>query len=71
MLLPGGRKKGAKAPHQFWLALITERDTGVPVYYQIITQADQESESLEEVLPNLLAKVAAMGIERQGPDHCF
>ncbi|MFZ5453035.1 MAG: IS1634 family transposase [Thermodesulfobacteriota bacterium] len=58
-----GKRKGAKAPHQFWLALITERATGVPIYYQIITKAIQESKSLETVLKNMLAKIADMGIE--------
>ncbi|MDD2900940.1 MAG: hypothetical protein PHU44_00725 [Syntrophales bacterium] len=58
-----GKRKGAKAPHQFWLALITERSTGVPIYYQIITKAIQESESLEPVFKNMLAQVEDMGIE--------
>ncbi|OGP70020.1 MAG: hypothetical protein A2Z73_00090 [Deltaproteobacteria bacterium RBG_13_60_28] len=60
---PGGRRKGVKAPHQFKLALITERETGVPLYYQTIPQSLQEREFLEQVLNNLLAKVAAMGIK--------
>lgn len=60
---PAGQRKGTKAPHQFWLALVTERATGVPIYYQIITRAIQEKESLEPVFDNLLAKVKGMGIE--------
>ncbi len=60
---PGGRSKGAKAPHQFWLALITERTSSIPVYYQIFTQALPENESLGPLLNNLQAKVSAMGIE--------
>jgi transposase len=60
---PIGKRKGTKAPHQFWLALITERATGVPIYYQIITNAIQKSESLEPVFQNLLAKIKEMGIE--------
>ena len=62
---PAGKRKGVKAPHQFWLALITERSTGVPVYYQIITKAIQESASLEPILNNMLAQVKDMGIEVQ------
>ena len=58
-----GKRKGAKAPHQFWLALITERSTGVPIYYQIITKAIQNSESLEPVFNNMLAKIEDMGIK--------
>lgn len=60
---PGGQRRGTKAPHQFWLALITERATGVPIYYQIITKEIKEKESLEPVFNNLLAKVKDMGIE--------
>ena len=62
---PAGKRKGVKAPHQFWLALITERSTGVPVYYQIITKAIQESASLEPILNDMLAQVKDMGIEVQ------
>jgi transposase len=60
--VPGGRRKGAKAPHQFRLALITERTTGVPVFYQTISRSLPEEEFLGEVLNNLLAKVEAMGV---------
>ncbi len=60
---PGARSKGAKAPHQFWLALITERSSSIPVYYQIFTRAPQEGQSLQPLLSDLQAKVAAMGIE--------
>jgi transposase len=59
---PGGRNKGAKAPHQFWLALITERTSSIPVYYQVFTQAPHENASLETLLNDLQAKVTAMGI---------
>jgi transposase len=60
---PGEQRKAAKAPHQFWLALVTERTTGVPIYYQLITKAIQEKESLEPVFRNLLAKIKDLGIE--------
>jgi transposase len=60
---PAAQRRGTKAPHQFWLALITERTTGVPIYYQIITKAIQEKASLEPVFKDLLAKVKDMGIE--------
>ena len=60
---PAGKRKGAKAPHQFWLALITERATGVPIYYQIVTKAIQERASLEPVFKDILAKIEGMGIE--------
>lgn len=58
-----GKRKGTKAPHQFWLALITERSTGVPIYYEIITKAIQESASLEPIFKRMLAKVEDMGLE--------
>jgi len=57
-----GRNKGAKAPHQFWLALITERSSNIPVYYEISTQALNQNASLEQLLNNLLAKVTTMGV---------
>jgi len=60
---PAEQRKGTKAPHQFWLALVTEKVTGVPIYYQIITKAIQEKESLEPVFNNMLAKIRDMGIE--------
>jgi len=60
---PTGRNKGAKAPHQFWLALITERSSSIPVYYQVFTKAPLENESLEPLLNDLQAKITAMGIE--------
>lgn len=60
---PGARSKGAKAPHQFWLALLTERSSSIPVYYQIFTRPPQEDQSLELLLTDLRAKVAAMGVE--------
>jgi transposase len=60
---PAGRNRGAKAPHQFWLALVTERSSNIPVYYQVSTQALNEKKSLEPVLQNLLAKVTTMGVE--------
>ncbi|MEW6660374.1 MAG: hypothetical protein AB1424_17145 [Thermodesulfobacteriota bacterium] len=60
---PAGRNKGAKAPHQFWLALITERSSNIPVYYEISTQALHQNASLEQLLNNLLAKVTTMGVE--------
>jgi transposase len=60
---PLGRNKGAKAPHQFWLALITERSSNIPVYYQVSTQPLTDNASLAPLLHNLLAKVTTMGIE--------
>jgi transposase len=60
---PAGRNKGAKAPHQFWLALIMERKSSIPVYYEIYTQAPGENVSLEPLLHDLQAKVTAMGVE--------
>lgn len=60
---PAGQRKGVKAPHQFWLALVTERASGVPIYYQIITKAIQGKESLEPVFKNLLGKIKDTGIE--------
>jgi transposase len=61
--IPSAQRKGVKAPHQFWLALITERSSGVPVYYQIITKAMQGKESLDQVFKDILAKIKGMGIE--------
>jgi transposase len=60
---PVGGRRGTKTPHQFWLALMTERVTGIPVYYQIITDGRQVAGFLEEVVNELLAKATSMGIE--------
>lgn len=60
---PAGKRKGTKAPHQFWLAMITERATGVPVNYQLITKAMKEEKFLQSIREDLLAKVQAMGIK--------
>lgn len=59
----GSVRKGVKTPHQFWLALVTERITGVPIHYQVITDGRGVCEFLEEVLNDLLAKVAGLGVE--------
>jgi transposase len=61
----GAKQTGGRPLRRIGLALITERQSGVPVYYQTFPGDLAEGGFFEQYLDGLLAKVAALGVPVQ------